>query len=182
MRILPAAIAGFVGIIYIIHTSPLTAHELSGFVAVEQRLFFHDPLFPDQKHNNGSFALQPEYYHEWETGSSFILVPFARFDSQDSERTHFDIRELNYLWLTDNWEMRMGIGKVFWGVTEFVHLVDIINQTDLVESPDGEEKLGQPMVQLSIARDWGVLDLFVLPGFRERTFPGKKGALDMSCR
>ena len=56
-----------------------------------------------------------------------------------------------------------------------MHLVDIINQTDLVESFDGEEKLGQPMIDLSLIRDWGVVDLFVLPWFRERTFPSEDG-------
>lgn len=55
--------------------------------------------------------------------------------------------------------------------------MDILNQTDLVEFPDGEEKLGQPMVNFSILRDWGTLDLFLLPYFRERTFPGRKGRL-----
>ncbi len=153
------------------------ANELSGFVAVESRGFFNDALFPDQKRDNASFALQPEYYHEWESGSSFTFVPFARLDSADSERTHFDVRELNYLYLGDNWELRAGFGKVFWGTTEFVHLVDIINQTDLVENIDGEDKLGQPMIHLSIPQDWGVVDFFVLPYFRERTFPGIKGRL-----
>jgi hypothetical protein len=55
--------------------------------------------------------------------------------------------------------------------------VDIINQTDLVENPDTEDKLGQPMLNLALVRDWGTVDLFVLPGFRERTFPGKSGRL-----
>jgi hypothetical protein len=60
--------------------------------------------------------------------------------------------------------------------------VDIINQTDLVEATDGEEKLGQPMVNLALISDWGTVDLFVLPGFRERTFPGEKGRLRSSPR
>jgi hypothetical protein len=153
------------------------AHDFSGYVAAEGRFFLHDPLYPGQNKNNASLAIQPEYYHEWENGSSFIFVPFARIDSADSERTHFDIRELNYLWLDDSWELRIGVGKVFWGVTEFVHLVDIINQTDGVESIDGEDKLGQPMINLSIPRNWGVVDFFVLPYFRERTFPGREGRL-----
>ena len=152
-----------------------SAHEVSGYVAVQGRFFPHPPLDPEQESKDGSIAAQPEYYHEWENGSSFTFVPFARLDSADSERTHFDIRELNYLHLADAWELRVGISKVFWGTTEFVHLVDIINQTDGVESADGEEKLGQPMVHLAIPRDWGVLDLFVLPYFRERTFPGRNG-------
>ena len=157
--------------------SRASAHDFSGYVAAEGRYFPQAPLDPAQKRNSGSLAVQSEYYHEWENGSSFTFVPFVRLDSADSERTHFDIRELNYLWLTDSWELRAGIGKVFWGTTEFVHLVDIINQTDAVESVDGEEKLGQPMIQLSILRDWGALELFVLPYFRERTYPGREGRL-----
>jgi hypothetical protein len=153
------------------------AHEFSGYVSAEGRLFFNDALSSDQDRDSGSFAFQPEYYHEWESGSAFLFVPFGRLDSADSERTHFDIRELNYLWPTEDWELRLGAGKVFWGVTEFVHLVDIVNQTDLVENIDEEDKLGQPMVHLSVPRDWGILDMFVLPYFRERTFPGREGRL-----
>jgi hypothetical protein len=153
------------------------AHELSGYVSAEGRFFFNDPLSSEQERDNGSFAFQPEYYHEWEDGSAFLFVPFGRLDSADSERTHFDIRELNYLWPTDDLELRFGVGKVFWGVTEFVHLVDIVNQTDLIENIDEEDKLGQPMVHLSVPRDWGILDMFLLPYFRERTFPGREGRL-----
>lgn len=154
---------------------PASAYEFSGYSEAEGRFFFNEPLYSGQERNSISLALQPEFYHQWENGSSVTFVPFVRFDSADSERTHFDIRELNYLWLNDTWQIRIGIGKVFWGVTEFVHLVDIINQTDLVEHIDREEKLGQPMIYLSIPRGWGVLDLFILPYFRERTFAGKRG-------
>ena len=175
MKIKILIVAALTLILGMVFGSRATAHEVSGYVAVQGRFFPHPPLDPEQESKDGSIAAQPEYYHEWENGSSFTFVPFARLDSADSERTHFDIRELNYLYLADAWELRVGIGKVFWGTTEFVHLVDIINQTDGVESTDGEEKLGQPMVHLSIPRDWGVLDLFVLPYFRERTFPGRNG-------
>jgi len=154
-----------------------SALEVSGYVAAEGSGFLQDPLYSGQKKDAASFAVQPEFYHEWKSGSSFIFVPFARVDSADDKRTHFDIRELNYLYLAEKWEVRAGIGKVFWGATEFVHLVDIINQTDFVESIDFEEKLGQPMINLSIPGAWGVLDLFALPYFRERTFPGRKGRL-----
>jgi hypothetical protein len=172
-----AWMAAFALIQFMACASIAPAHDFSGYVATEGRFFLQDPLYPGQKKNNASLAIQPEYYHEWENGSSFIFVPFARIDSADPERTHFDIRELNTLWLNDLWELRVGIGKVFWGVTEFVHLVDIINQTDLIENIDGEDKLGQPMIHLSIPRNWGVVDFFVLPYFRERTFPGRKGRL-----
>ena len=50
--------------------------------------------------------------------------------------------------------------REFWGVTETAHRVDILNQTDQVESFDGEDKLGQPMVNFSWSKDWGTLDLY----------------------
>jgi hypothetical protein len=154
-----------------------SGHEVSGYVEGEVRLYPENPNFFGQRDQSASLAFQPEYYHEFESGSSFTLVPFFRFESSDSERTHIDVREHTYHLLHDDFDLRLGVGKVFWGVTEVLHLVDIINQTDLVESFDGEQKLGQPMANLSLARDWGTLDLFVLPFFRERTFPGNKGRL-----
>lgn len=151
--------------------------RISGYLSGEARLFLHDPLYPGQRDQDVSFAAQPEYYHQWKDGTALTFTPFGRVDSADPERTHWDIRELNYLYPHDDWFFRVGVARVFWGATEFVHLVDIINQTDWVEDIDGEDKLGQPMVEFSITKNWGTLDLFVLPYFRERTFPGLHGRL-----
>ncbi len=152
------------------------AAEWSGFFAVEGLQFFEDPAFPGQHSSYLSLVGQPEWYHEIDAGSqSFRFVPFGRIDQYDDRRTHWDIRELSWTLVADRWESTVGISKVYWGVTEAVHLVDIINQTDLVENLDGEDKLGQPMIKLSLVRQAGTLDLFVLPGFRERTFPGPEG-------
>ncbi len=153
------------------------AHEVAGYAAGEVRLFPNDALYSGQDDQSSSFVIQPEYYHEFESGSSFAFTPFFRFDSGDQERTHLDIRELTYLWLKEDFELRVGVRKVFWGVTEFIHLIDIVNQTDLVESVDTEDKLGQPMVNFSVSRDWGTFDIFWLPFFRERTFVGTGGRL-----
>ncbi|MDP6018036.1 MAG: hypothetical protein QGI32_18200 [Candidatus Latescibacteria bacterium] len=78
---------------------------------------------------------------------------------------------------SDGADLFVGVRKVFWGVTESVHLVDVINQTDLVENADTEDKLGQPMVQLTLLRDWGMVDLYLMTGFRKRTFGGGEGRL-----
>ena len=130
-----------------------SANEWSGYVSGEYRGFFHDGT-PEQHNSYLSVATEPEYYHQWQGGNnSFNFKGFARIDQYDDERTHADIRELNWLGVGDKWELRVGIGKVFWGVTESQHLVDIINQTDAVENLDGEEKLGQPMIDLALIQD-----------------------------
>ncbi len=152
--------------------------EFSGQVVVEWRVFPRQGQTDEQARSDLSVALQPEYRCKWDNGKqSFTFVPFVRLDQHDQRRTHFDIRELTWLKAGEKWELRLGLRKVFWGVTESQHLVDIINQTDLVENLDGEDKLGQPMVNLALIRHWGTLELFALPGFRERNFPGRRGRL-----
>ena len=152
------------------------AVDLSGNVSLQSRTFLNDPLDSNQHNQYTSFALEPELYHEWDDGKQMLnAAAFYRHDQHDEERTHGDIRELSWTGVYDNFEITAGISKVFWGVTESQHLVDIINQTDQVENTDGEDKLGQPMIRFSTEQDWGVLDLFILPSFRERTFAGIEG-------
>ncbi len=93
----------------------VSAHEFSGSVSGEVRLYPENPNFFGQRDQSASLAFQPEYYHEFENGSSFTFVPFYRLDSADTKRTHFDIRELTYLWLHEDFELRLGVRKEFWG-------------------------------------------------------------------
>lgn len=152
--------------------------DLSGSVQLESRLFLSDPAYAGQDDAtvSPSVALAPELTVALEGGRDrFSLIPFLRVDAHDERRTHADLREANWLHLGDGYDLVLGLDKVFWGVTESRHLVDIVNQTDLVEDIDQEDKLGQPMLQLQLDRDWGVLQGFVMPVFRERSFPGDKG-------
>lgn len=152
--------------------------EFSGYVGVESLGFIETPLDNRQHSHYFSGVIAPEFYRSWDNGSqSFTFVPFYRYSQHDSRRTHFDIRELTWLKSADTWELRTGFRQVFWGVTEGFHLIDIINQADFVEDIDGEQKLGQPMINLALIQDWGTIDLFLLPGFRERTFAGPEGRL-----
>ena len=157
----------------------MNAAEWSGEVAAEATLFTESAQFSDQEENlNLAVSAQPEFYHSWDNrNQSFEFVPFVRVDKHDTERTHVDIRELAWTGVYDHWEVRAGISRVFWGVAEFQHLVDVINQVDLVENIDGEDRLGQPMLLLTSIRDWGSIELFLLPYFRERTFAGEEGRL-----
>ena len=168
----------FVAISLLAPALPVGAVELSGRIELEPRGFTQSPAHPGQNRHGLSLAVQPELHHSFDDDrQSLLFSPFVRLDSADDERTHFDVRELLYQRVFDAAELRIGIGRVFWGVTESYHLVDVINQTDLVENIDREDKLGQPLVNLTLIRDWGAVDLFVLPGFRERTFPGREGRL-----
>ncbi len=152
--------------------------EWSGDITLQNRYFLNDPLptNPQQHNNYLSVSSEIEYYSDLNSDDkSITFTPFVRIDQYDNERSHADIRELNYQQVFENWELRVGISKVYWGVTESQHLVDVINQTDNVENIDFEDKLGQPMIKVSFEKDWGTIDLFALPYFRERTFQGIEG-------
>ena len=159
--------------------SKASEFELSGKVGFEQRYFLNEGQYDNQlTHTQASLYIEPELYWSWDDGvSSITFKPFYRIDERDEERTHGDIRELSYIYVGDNWEIRAGIRKEFWGVTEFQHLVDVINQTDGIEGFDGEDKLGQQMLNLSLVKNWGIIDIYLLPGFREQTFAGNNGRL-----
>jgi len=152
--------------------------EFSGNVAIEAQLFSETAQFEDQFDENVTLSFKPKWDGEWNQGDDlWSLELFLRADSKDAGREHADVREALWLHLSGDNEWRLGINTMFWGVVESKHLVDVVNQIDLVEGIDGEEKLGQPMLHLKRYQEWGVLDFLLLPGFRERTFQEKQGRL-----
>lgn len=153
--------------------------SIGGSVGGEIRVFPNSPQHPGQLSGaHGALLLNPELrYRSPDRRHLVRFAPNVRIDSRDADRSLVDITELVWIWAGEHWETATGINKVFWGVTESRHLVDIINQTDAAEDIDGEEKLGQAMFNLTTQRDWGRVSAFLLAGFRERTFPGREGRL-----
>lgn len=153
--------------------------EVTGSLGAESRLFLQEGLYPDQlKTFQGSLELEADI--RWQSDDrawDVVVIPYARLDAKDGRRTHFDLREAYVRWTGDSWAVRVGLAKVFWGVAESVHLVDIINQSDTIEDLDGEDKLGQPMLEITTQQDWGQLTGYILPAFRKRTFAGRDGRL-----
>jgi hypothetical protein len=124
----------------------------------------------------GSVAGTLETYAGWSEGKQRIVGEFfARWDENDDSRTHGDVRELYYQQTGDDFEFKVGARRVFWGVAESRHLVDVINQSDFVENIANEAKLGQPVLSVAAIRETGTVELFLMPYQRARTFPGADG-------
>tara|TARA_B100000886_G_scaffold240650_1_gene168785 strand:- start:119 stop:1276 length:1158 start_codon:yes stop_codon:yes gene_type:complete len=155
--------------------SQLIVGEIIGELSFDNRYFFNAGL-QQQKKNHTSFSFSPEIFKD-DSNKIFHFKAKLRKDSEDSGRDLNDIQELYLINILEDKEIKFGVSKEFWGVTETSHRVDIINQTDFTEGFDGEEKLGQPMIKISLERQWGLLDIYTLLGFRERNFSGNKGRL-----
>lgn len=140
-----------------------------------EHIYFPKKTSSSVEHHQSSLGMMPEVRYETDQGRQvWQFKGFYRFDGEDEERTHGDVREASFINAWSQLELRIGVSQIFWGITESQHLVDSINQIDLVEDPRGEKKLGQPMASLSYMSDYGTVTGFVLPYFRERTFPGTK--------
>jgi hypothetical protein len=153
----------------------LVVGEMIGEVSFDNRYFFNVGL-QEQEKNHSSFSFSPEIFKD-DSNRIFHFKAKLRRDSEDSGRNLNDIQELYLINIFEDKEIKFGVSKEFWGVTETSHRVDIVNQTDFTEGFDGEEKLGQPMIKISFERPWGLLDIYALLGFRERNFSGIKGRL-----
>lgn len=148
-----------------------TAPSIEGEVALQSRFHPQAESRPSQSATDNSLSALAEVYWESEDRNhSITFSPFGRFALEAEARTHGDVRELYWNGVFNDLEVRAGISKVFWGKTEILHLVDVINQDDNLENLDGEDKLGQPMLRMSYRVPIGEVVGFVLPYFRERAF------------
>jgi hypothetical protein len=151
------------------------AIDLKPRLELEGRWFYEAENVDDDGPVLGSAAGTLEFYQAWDGGRSVTGELFYRWDENDETRTHGDVRELYYQQSGDNFEFRAGARRVFWGVTESRHLVDVVNQSDFVENISNELKLGQPMLSLAWIGEAGTTEFFLMPYQRARTFPGEKG-------
>lgn len=156
---------------------PAYAEELKGTIGGELRMYRSSPKYEgqDEEHLVPSLLFSPSLTKKLSQTTTLTSTLFGRLHGEDQDQSHFDVRELSLQSMFGEWEMRLGAAKEFWGVTESRHLVNIINQTDLIEDIDEEEHLGQPMLNLNREIGGTELRLFFLPYFRERTFAGEEG-------
>lgn len=119
-----------------------------------------------------------EYDNEFYEGSVKVMVDAnAQYNQRDDRRSRGDFNELAIGYFNDHMDITAGMLTEFWGVTESRHLVDILNQTNVAENIDEEVKLGQPMIKTQFHQEWGNVQLYWLPLFRERIYPGDEARL-----
>ena len=90
--------------------------DFGGNVSIGLRIFPEDVKFADQDnyHFDPSIKLEPEVSYEFTGGNDRLtLIPFFRYDLEDDDRTHFDIREGNWLHTASNWSLLVGNDIVF---------------------------------------------------------------------
>ncbi|WP_045857668.1 hypothetical protein [Teredinibacter purpureus] len=145
----------------------------NSYIEGEQLSFFDDPQFVGQLSHQSSAALQLEHQYAHNSLSVHSSI-FLRGTSTHSQRNHIDVRALSVNYFSDSYSVVIGIEQVYWGATESGHRVNIINQSDYMERPDGEVKLGQALLDFRYFLPNGSLDIYYLPFYREQALPMKE--------
>ena len=110
-----------------------TVHAgLSAEIELEQRFFLHAAPVPNRERDYLAVGAEIEFSESYNRGrQAFTGTIAARHDYDDPDRRYFELLDLETIIREGALEYRFGVRRVFWGVTEAVHLVDIVNQTDL---------------------------------------------------
>ena len=145
-------------------------------LGTETRYFKNSPKWVGQSSADFQTSVEGffEIFYSLDSNHSVTINPFFRKDGIDENRDLLDIREGYWLFESDPIEVLVGVNTVFWGVSESINLVDVINQTDAGDF-SGDQKLGQPMINLKFLPEYGTFSIYLLPYFRERSFSGNEG-------
>ena len=143
--------------------------RVGGAVGAWVRGFPKRPQFQGQRSVFPNIEAWLKIDYEWDYGANRVsFKPFARYDILGS-RSIIDLREAYYLRVGAGWDVLAGVNTVRWGVVESRRLVNVINQIDLGWSVDGDDLLGQPMINTNFTSPGlGTLSLYALFGFREQ--------------
>ena len=99
-----------------------------------------------------------------------VLELVARFDDQDSGRRILDARQAYISSEIGAFEIYVGNRQEFWGKAESKNIVDLVNQQDVAADQGGAGKLGAPSLSVERYTEYGDLQVWYMPKFRELTF------------
>ena len=99
-----------------------------------------------------------------------VLELVARIDGQDSGRRILEARQAYISTEIGGFEVYLGNRQEFWGKAESTNIVDVVNQQDAAADQGGAGKLGAPSVSIERYADYGDLQFWYMPNFRELTF------------
>ena len=150
---------------------------LAGEIEVGARFFPEDglaakqrQLFPVVQGTLLAARVSERRNHHWR------LNLFGRVDVRDQRQSHADVREATWAWRPrQTWDVRGGILADEWGFTESNTVIDVVNQRDQLEAPNGDAKLGQPGVSFASRLPAGRLTVYALPWHRTWQFAGSAG-------
>ncbi|WP_067515192.1 hypothetical protein [Endozoicomonas ascidiicola] len=92
----------------------------------------------------------------------------------DYNEGYFDPTIAKVTWSNSSFRYDVGYDLVYWGVTEGINIVNVINQRDQIRDYFLKQGLGQSMISASYLGDDINLETYILPKFEELNFGGTR--------
>lgn len=170
------------GLFLILNTKAIASNsdwEINHEMGFDIREFHKQEAYSNQKNTYSSY-FKTEFFFTISDNINFISEPYYRYDHNDKNRTLFDFKVNKFTYFGENYEIKLGVDEVFWGVTESKNLVNIINTNDNAAG-DLKEKLGQPLLAYTIfSEQVGYIDFYFLPVSVKSAQIGQEGRLRFS--
>ena len=147
--------------------------RMTGSAAMGARLYQH-PDEPGRESHRAALRLSPEW--RWADGAwQFVASPVLDAEGAGNGRSQVGFDALHVAARVDGMSFKAGLSKLFWGVTESRHLVDVVNPPDLAHHYAAEQRLATAMLYLALPTPAGQLETLLLPWERDPRFPGPHG-------
>lgn len=155
--------------------------ELTASLAIDARWFPEKGLLATQRELYPGLVGEVRSTGELKGGRHrWVAALFGRTETGNSDRTHLEVREAAWTYDAVRWRIQGGILQRSWGVAESNPLVDIVNQRDLLETPDIHAKLGQPGLSWAVESGNAGFELLGLTLHRPRAFESSAGRFHAS--
>ncbi len=157
------------------HTTNANDFFQKGYIGIDSH-YYPKSNNELQEYGNSSFVMQAELSHAWNNSFFMKLTPFARLDAEYDDRNSTQIKEFELEYLNGRNLFHIGQRLLSWSTVETVNVLpitvaDVVNQRDIQGDPDGQEKLGRPMLSYTILGETTQLELHYMPFFVERLQP-----------
>lgn len=168
---LTVLVYGLLGISNVSYANDL---DVSGKIESRFRYFEEKPLYAAQgdSRNYNEYSFENRLESKGGGYGDFLFeYSINSYSDDEEEQSQLELMEAYWSKTSGDYGVGVGVNRVFWGVVESNHLVDIVNQTAFQKDFDGMEKIGENMLNASMYTGIGTLDVYLLPGFRERQYP-----------
>lgn len=145
--------------------------ELYGTATLNYDAFPKDSLYTDQDDVMGNLDVRPQMIV---MGDDYEIVLEPRIVTPHRGAAYVDLKEGFFNTSVGGVDVLAGTTTVFWGKTEAVNLVDIINTKDFSRGLQSGEKQGMPMLRLMTPIGPGDAEVYVLPHFVENRYAGER--------
>ncbi|MFA0114642.1 hypothetical protein AB4407_13365 [Vibrio sp. 10N.261.46.E11] len=103
---------------------------------------------------------------------NYDLRLYAQKGINEYTEGYFDPTIAKINWVGDSYQIDVGYDLVYWGVTEGINVINIVNQRDQIRDYFQKQGLGQSMIAASYFGDMVTVEGYILPRFEELNYGG----------